>query len=133
MAEAVAPIDAEALMVSHLTAQLATRGITATVATRVPNPRPTHMVRISLADTLRQTLGHFYSRVIVECWAPTEVEASTLARTAYGVVTAMEGEDTATDWVAGVVTVGGPVNFPEPEVGPRYQFTADVLTRGELV
>lgn len=128
MAEAIAPADAEALLVAHLAAVLAVP-----VATRVPNPRPPSMVRLSLADTTRQTAAHFYSRLIVECWAPTEPAAAALARTAYAHTVALEGEDAGADWVGDVVEVGGPANFPEPEVGPRYQFTVDLLISGELI
>lgn len=133
MAETIAPIDAEELLVAHLSTVLDARGISVAVRTRVPNPRPPRMIRISLADTGRQTIGHFSSRLIVECWSPTEVEAATLARTAYAETMALAGEDTAAYWVADVVDVGGPVNFPEPEVGPRYQFTVDILSPGELI
>lgn len=133
MTEAVAPVDAEALLVAHLLAEFAARSIAAEVGTRVPNPRPDRMVRVSLADTLQQTSAHFYSRLIVECWAPTEVEASQLARIAYALTLALEGEDSGSEYVADVQAAAGPVHFPEPDVGPRYQFTVDLLVRGELI
>lgn len=133
MAEVVAPVDAEALLTTHLVGAFAARSITASVASRVPSSRPDRMVRVSLADTQQQTPGHFYSRLIVECWAPTEAEASQLARTAYGLTLALEGEDSGSEYIAAVEPVGGPVHFPEPDVGPRYQFTVDLLISGEVI
>lgn len=132
MAEAIAPPDAEALAVAYLRAQFAARGETATVATKVPSTRPARMVRISLADTIEATPLHSYARLIFECSAPTEPAASALARTAYALMRAVDGEDGAAKWVADVVTVGGPSNFPD-EVGPRYQFTLDLLLAGEVI
>lgn len=133
MTEAVAPVDAEALLVGHLLAEFASRSIVADVRTRVPNPRPERMVRVSLADTQQQTPAHFYSRLIVECWAPTEVDASQLARTAYALTLALEGEDIGGEYVTDVQAAAGPVHFPEPDVGPRYQFTVDLLISGEVI
>jgi hypothetical protein len=134
VAEAIAPPDAEALLVAHLAAELAARSITARVASRVSNPRPAgSYIRVSLADTQQQTPRHFYSRLIVECWAPSDLAAAELARTTYALTMALKGEDAGTEWVGDAVQAGGPVNFPEPEVGPRYQFTVDLLIAGELI
>ncbi|WP_040815051.1 hypothetical protein [Nocardia concava] len=134
MAEAVAPIDAEAVVVAALNASFAGRGETAKVATRVPNPMPSRMVRVSLVATHRQTPGHFYGSILVECWAATEVAASALARTTYALLFAMDGEDVAGHHIADVTEVGGVVNFPDLDASvPRYQFTADLLIGGELI
>ncbi|MFI9507571.1 hypothetical protein [Nocardia sp. NPDC052566] len=134
MADVVAPPDAEALVVAYLRAQFAASGETARVATKVPNPRPDRLVRLSLADTTRQTLAHFAARLIIECWDATEPAASALARITYALVHAMDGENVGADWVAAVVEVGGLVNFPDPDTGAaRYQFTVDVLMRGDIV
>ncbi|MGW4090040.1 hypothetical protein [Nocardia sp. NPDC004750] len=132
MAEAVAPPDAEKVAVAYLRARFAARGETATVATKVPRERPERMVRISLADTIAQTPAHFYARLIFECWAPDEVAASALARTSYALMCAAEGEDSGDQWIADVETVGGPSNFPD-DVGPRYQFTLDLLLSGDVI
>lgn len=132
MAEAIAPPDGEALAVAWLKARFAARSESATVATKVPSTRPPRMVRVSLAGAVEVTPIHFYETLIFECWAPTEMAASSLARTAYADMRASEDEDLAGIHVTEVVTVGGVANFPD-EVGPRYQFTLDLLLGGEAI
>jgi hypothetical protein len=132
VAEAIAPPDGEAVAVAWLKARFAARSESATVATKVPSTRPARMVRVSLAGTPEQTPLHFYTTLLFECWAPTETAASDLARTAYALMRASEDEDVNGVHVAEVVTVGGVVNFPD-EVGPRYQFTLDLLLAGEAL
>jgi hypothetical protein len=132
VAEAIAPPDGEALAVTWLKARFAARSESATVATKVPSTRPARMVRVSLANTLEVTPIHFYATLIFECWAPTEVAAAALARTAYAEMRASEDEDIDGIHVAEVVTAGGVANFPS-ETGPRYQFTLDLLLGGEAI
>lgn len=91
------------------------------------------MVRVSLINTARHTLAHFYCRLLVECWAATETDAAALARLAYALTGALAGETTGGEFVAEVLEVGGPANFPEPGVGPRYQFTVDLLVTGGTI
>ncbi|WP_280331484.1 hypothetical protein [Nocardia wallacei] len=133
MTEAVQPPDAEAVVIAYLKTQFTSRGETATVAGKVPQVRPDRMVRVSLVNTRQQTPGHFYASVLVECWDVTNPAASALARKAYAILCAIEGDDTVSDWVPDVVTVGGPANFPDPDVGPRYQFTLDLLMSGDVI
>jgi hypothetical protein len=131
--EAVAPIDAEALAIEYLKARFASRSEVATVATKWPVVRPDRMVKVTGVDILEQTEVHFYHRLIFECYAESEIGASDLCRTTYALVKALEGDDSASHWVAEVVTVGGPTNFPDPDVGDRYQFTVDILTSGAVI
>lgn len=132
VAEVVAPPDSEAMYVSHLAASFAERSETARVATSVPKIRPDRMVRVSLIDTVRQTPVHFHSQLLVECWAPAETAAGDLARLAFALTNAMEGETYSGVFICEVDT-GGVANFPDPDVGPRYQFTADLLVRGGVI
>lgn len=132
MAEVVAPPDVETMFVAYLRAQFASRDETARVGSRVPTVRPDRTVRVSLIDTARHTLTHFYSRLLVECWDETEPAAADLARLAYALTGALEGETSGSVYVAEVVTVGGPANFPD-DVGPRYQYTVDLLVRGGVI
>ncbi|MBF6189425.1 hypothetical protein IU482_29875 [Nocardia farcinica] len=130
--EVVVPVDAEALAVKYLKAQFSGRGESATVATKVPAPAPARMVRVSLVNTPEQTPLHSYATLLVECWAPSTTAASGLARLAYGILRAVEGEDIDGHHVTEVVTVGGVASLPD-ETGPRYQFTLDLLLAGELI
>lgn len=129
VAEPVAPIDAEVLAVDALLAGLAARGDTAAVGTKVPKIRPARMCRVSLVDTVKVTLAHFAASLLVECWDTTDSAASLLARRAYAILaaTADEGAVVAADEVAGVV------NFPDPDVGPRFQFTMQLTIHGDLL
>lgn len=133
MAEVVAPPDAEAMYVAYLKAQFASRSDTARVGTKVPTNRPDRMARVSLVNMVEQTNVHFYVRLLVECWDLTEALAFGLARLAYALTRAMEGETSGGVYVAEVVTVGGPVHLDDPDVGPRYQFVTDLLVRGSVI
>lgn len=133
MAEVVAPPDVETAYVAYLRAQFVTRSETAKVATKVPTTRPDRMVRVSLTDTIERTDIHFDAELLVECWAPTETAASGLARLAYGLTRALEGEVSGGLHVAAVTAVSGIANFPDPDVGPRYQFVVDLQTRGGVI
>lgn len=133
MAEVVAPPDAEAMYVAYLKAQFASRSDTARVGTKVPTNRPDRMARVSLVNMVEQTDIHFYVRLLVECWDLTESNAFGLARLAYALTRAMEGETSGGVYVAEVVTVGGPVHLDDPDVGPRYQFVTDLLVRGSVI
>ncbi|AHH22105.1 hypothetical protein NONO_c73490 [Nocardia nova SH22a] len=134
VAEAIAPVDAEAVVVAGLKAAYQTRGETAKVGTKVPNPMPSRAVRVSLVDSARITLQHHRASILVECWADSESAASDLARTTYALLFAAEGEMFGGKWVAEVAETGGVVNFPDLDAGvPRYQFTVDLLIAGELI
>jgi hypothetical protein len=52
---------------------------------------------------------------------------------AYALTNALEGEVSSGEFVSQVVTVGGPANSPDPDVGPRYQFTVDLLMTGAVI
>lgn len=133
MAEVVAPPDVETMYVEYMRAQFASRDETARVGTKVPTERPARMVRVSLILSTEQARAHFYTRLLVECWAPTETAAGGLARLAYALTGALEGETSGGVYVSEVLTVGGSANFPEPGVGPRYQFTVDLLVTGSVI
>lgn len=128
MTEAVAPAVAEGVAVAALRAGLAARSDTAHVAQKVPATRPPRMCRVSLIDTTTVTPIHHRSVLLVECWAATEAEALTLARRAFGVLVALEDAANVAE-----VEVDGLVYYPDPDAGPRYQFTAALTLEGELI
>lgn len=133
MAEAVTSPDLEAWLVAAMRGAYSARGETAHAASKVPPTRPARMTRISLADTAELGPGHFQVSMLVECWASDGPAASALARTTYGLVRAMEGEETAGMFVSAVETVGGVAFFPDDTGAPRYQFTAQFTVAGELI
>ncbi|MGW6121504.1 hypothetical protein ACWFRF_20850 [Nocardia sp. NPDC055165] len=133
MAEVVASPDVETAFVAYLVSAYSGRGETAYVGTKVPRTRPARMTRVQQIGTTRPTRGHFSVRLLVECWAATEPAASGLCRLTYALAGATEGETLGGVFVADVVTVGGPANFPEPDIGPRYQFTVDLFVDGEVI
>ena len=96
------------------------------VSTKVPNPRPKKFIRASLAG------GGEYSifdtpRVLVECFAPTTVEASELARQAR-LQLQLAQFDIVAGWQLYGVSADYPVSF-EDETSPRYQFLVTLRVR----
>lgn len=127
MTETIAFPDVETLLVGYLKAQLAARSDTATVATKVPNPRPRRLVRLLRAGGARKNLVIDSPTVVVECWDADETAAAELVRLVRALIWAMPG-------TSGVYRVGefaGPASQPDPESGsPRYVFTVSVDVRG---
>lgn len=131
MAEPVAPIDAEALVITALKTGFTSRGDAAKVGTKVPATRPPRMCRVSLVGTNRVTLAHFAASLLVECWDEAgEAAALLLARRAYAILAATADAGS----VVAVDEVGGIVNFPDLDTSsPRYQFTLQLTIHGELI
>jgi hypothetical protein len=146
--EALVPPDIEAALVTYLTPRLvgvdfwpasypATYGTGGadSVATQVPNPRPTseRYMRLTRAGGNPRNLVQSDPRVLIECWAPDDVEAFELARLVYGHIWAA-----VPGWIAGVwvdqAQLAEPANFPDPDTSsPRYQFLAQLTTALESI
>ena len=121
--------DIEAVLIAYLSAELGDAGLHVPVSTHVPDDRPGLFVRV------QQTGGTTTDHVIVQaefaiqCWAPDDVEASRLARTAEDLLLGMHGDQYGA-WVRGVVSMGGIAYFPDPDSRqPRYQFAVQVNVR----
>ena len=120
MPEVLAPANAEALVVADLKAQYAARSMTAVVGTEIRNTRPPLFTKVILAGG-----GSSYvstaPMLIVECWAPTKIEAWNLSEVTVALVDSI--------WerlgiCSGVTHVGNPGFQPDPDSGtPRYVFT----------
>jgi hypothetical protein len=123
---------ADAVVVGYLSEQLAALGDSATVATKIPSPRPTRLVRITASGgggTLRTVLSA--RTVIVQCWEATEPDAGELAETCFGLLTWAWRNDAGAIRSASVV--GAPASFPDPDTSlPRYQFTLSLDIRGTV-
>lgn len=119
----VAP-DVEAAVVSWLRSAFASRGVVATVATKVPATMPASMVRVSLTGGTRRDVVTDRPQLTVVCWAGNSVEAGNVARLAHALMHSASGETVAGLWVRAVEEVGGVQSLPDPDTNkPRYQFT----------
>lgn len=96
------------------------------VSTRVPATRPKKFIRASLAGGGEVSIFDT-PRVLVECWAPTTVEASELARKAR-LQLQMSQFDVIGDWQIYGISADYPVNFPD-ETSERYQFLVTLRVR----
>lgn len=121
MGELIAPPDIEAGVVNLLDSALA-----ADVSTEVPNPRPSEHIRVTATGGTIRNLVQLDTRVLVECWAPDETTALNLARTAWAHLFAAQNTFLAAGVYATRIDSAGPVNFPDPDVGPRYQFISTI-------
>lgn len=96
------------------------------VSTKVPTTRPKKFIRASLAGGGEVSIFDT-PRVLVECFAPTTVEASELARKAR-LQLQLAQFDIVAGWQLYGVDADYPVNFPD-EVSERYQFLAEIRVR----
>lgn len=120
MAEILAPADAEAQVVADLDAQYAARSLSATVGTKIRDPRTDTFTKVILAGGDE---GYFSTdpMLILECWAPTETAAWDLCSVTVALVNSLPDR---LGICSGVDHVGGPANEPDPDSNtPRYVFT----------
>lgn len=124
----LAPIDVEAATVAYLAARLAVP-----VATTVPTPRPPSHVRVTKTGGTTGTVVSVNLTLLIECWAPDEVAAFTLARSVYGHLSAVR-LSRLDGHVVYRVELGEPVNYPDPDTVPgcRYQFLAQLTMRLDI-
>jgi len=105
--------DAVALVVAYLDPLTA-----ATVASRVPNPRPTQLVQVRRVGGLPLPPVRDVARLDVICWEITDAKAWTLAATIREAVWALAG-----------TTLLGPVTYSVSEfMGPRQSDDSDTGT-----
>lgn len=119
--------DVTGIVVGHLDLELAD-----TVATRVPDPRPSTFVRVQRVGG--RAVGPVdAARVLVECWADTEVAAAALAGRTRDAMRRIPGNVTGYH-VARCTEQGGPSLLSDPLTGtPRYLSTFEVAVRAEPV
>lgn len=121
MSEVIVFPDVEGILVSALNARLDEH-----VSTKVPNPRPASFVRLVRVGGNRRNVITDRATVVFECWAASNVAAERLCALVRAHVHAL-----APDTVRRVREVAGPQSFPDPlSESPRYQFTAQIDTRG---
>lgn len=115
-----APINVEAVAVKVL------EDLPVRVATKVPNPRPASFVRVGAVSGGAPSLMVEAPLVLVECWAPSPLEAFALARDAWALLVDLEKTFVVGAWVLSVDATR-PINFPDPlTTSDRYQFTATI-------
>jgi hypothetical protein len=125
--EAVIFPNIEKLLVAYLAPLLAP----VRVVTTVPATRPETFVLLTRVGGPRRDRITERPMVVFEAWAKTEGAAGDLGALVSAHVYALEQTDHPLGYVSAVNEVGGLQRFPDPESGtPRYQFTAQLQTRG---
>lgn len=131
MTPAVIFPDASLVLVGHLRAELAARGVTAPIGTRVPNPRPATFVTVERTGGPRRDVVTDEPQLTVDCWAPTEKAAHDLAQLCRGLTHSMRGRSVAGVAVYRVTEFAGPQLLPDPDSEhPRYTQTLQIAMRG---
>ena len=131
--ELVVYTGVEVLVWPYLKVQLAARGETVHVGTKVPNPRPGRLIRVTAAGGGERALVLSTRTAIFECWDVTEPAAEQLAELAYAIMRAAQNDPDIPS-IRKVGTVSVPKSFPDPATSlPRYQFTLAIDVRGAVV
>lgn len=119
--------DAEAVVVAYLKGVLTG----AKVGTKVPNPRPDRLVKVTRTGGSRRNVAQDDAMVTVECW---DKEASDAAALANRVRAHLAIFDTVDGYMPRDGEVSGPQFFPDPLTSsPRYQLTVIVRLRARLL
>ena len=101
------------------------------VSSQVPVDRPPLLVRVQDSGGQLRDVAHETALLAVQCWAPTDVAATDLARAVTGLLRAWPTDPTSGRQVT-VVTCSRPYFFPDPDTSnPRYQATVEVTCRPE--
>lgn len=130
----VAFTDVEALAVAYLRAQLSARGDTAKVATEVPSPRPTRLVKVTRNGGVATWPVTDTALLVAQCWDTDTIGASTLARLVRALLWALPADATHGADVRRVDEVGGLAFFPDPNTDlPRYQLSVEINIRGSTL
>lgn len=115
MTELVTFPDVEALCVSALNGFLTD----CKASTKVPNPRPAKLVRVTRVGGSKRNVALDAPIVLFECWSTDEISAQALGAKVRAFVSAMDEYE---------YEASGLINFPDPETSnPRYQFTAGLI------
>lgn len=123
--ELVAPPDAEAEIAAHLAARLHALGDTAAVATHIPNPAPSRIVRVIRAGGVKLDLITDAALMITECCDDDEVAAADLARKVRAIIFQSAPGYVNSVWCS-EIREGGTAFEPDPEtLKPRYVITAE--------
>lgn len=118
--------DVKAMVIGYLNEHLPV-----TVASRVPNPRPTSFVRVLLSGGHEENIVIQESRVTVEAWANVESDAQKLAQLARA---HLKRAHQMTGIPVYRVNVPPPVDYPDDETGQyRYQFVFTFRTRAQAI
>lgn len=112
--------DVEALGLALLS------GVAPSVATKVPADRPAEFIRLSLTGGSGDGLFDD-AQLLVECWAPSTVKASQMAREARNRLLDARF-DVVQGWQVYGIDCAYPVYFPD-ETSDRYQFPCTVRVR----
>lgn len=100
------------------------------VHTEVPTPRPVELVKVSVTGGSDPNIVSELVQLTFECWAAESDRASEICRLVKAHLRAMAGETVNGIFVRSVRTVGGVVDFPDPEsTSPRYQYTVELNCR----
>lgn len=126
MVEMLGPVDVEVGVVTLLDTGMAS----ASVATRVPNPRPTgRYLRVTRVGGQGRNLIQSDVRVLIECWDDDETAAFNAARLAYALLWAAQDSFISPGVYVTRIQLAEPVNFPDPDTrSPRFQFIANLTT-----
>lgn len=130
MTEVITFPDVEAAAQDYLSGQLTALSDTAAVVVKIPDPRPTRMVKVNRTGGVRTGLVLEQAQLTVECWDARADLAHDLAQIARGLLWVMpQRYSTATTYR--VEELGGLANLPDPDTAlPRYTFTLLITTRG---
>ncbi|MEU4414432.1 hypothetical protein [Nocardia salmonicida] len=136
--------DIEQTLVDYLTTQLAAVSDTATVVSRVPDPRPARMVRVArndrkarvdVEDREGRRSAHLVldrPRVVLECTDDAGAAAN-LAALVRSILSAAAPGYLGTVWCDQVEDAGMENDTDPVTAAPRYTLVADLIVRGTVL
>lgn len=99
------------------------------VATKVPNPRPKKLVRISRIGGSRSNPVTDQATLLFECWSGSDIEAEELANLVSDSLPSIIGRWYDGSFVRHWRLTFGPVDFPDESNQARFQFQGELLIK----
>ncbi|WP_125458782.1 hypothetical protein [Rhodococcus sp. 1168] len=99
------------------------------VATRVPNPRPKKLVRISRIGGTRSNPVTDQAVLLFECWASSDIEAEELANHVVDSLPSIRGRWFDGSFIRHWRLTFGPVDHPDESNQARFQFQGELLIK----
>lgn len=99
------------------------------VATKVPNPRPKKLVRISRIGGSRSNPVTDQAVLLFECWASSDIAAEELANLVSDSLPSIVGRWFDGSFVRHWRLTFGPVDHPDESNQARFQFQGELLIK----
>lgn len=125
------PASATVVLAALIRERLPTEYSDVRVCTKIPNPRPAHIVRVTRRPGGGMAASGHTDQVfaLLECWADTEDDAEDLANLVRAVMKSARSRTVHGTFIRSWKEDSGPYPWPDESGQERFQFTGELLLK----